>query len=174
MLQVCAITKRVATNDFESLGELYFDQPPTVFKCKIMNLLDGRIHFHMSHIVWNRIIFCVFVIDEHIVWLGNACFACHCRSFCVTIAVTHRCHWLCWSKVSWVYLYLYRTWYRTVRYRYVRWHRLTIAILRPNFVRTRVRVPTDDLTADRIRSCATHHPHQAVIPVSRSLHLSWI
>jgi hypothetical protein len=61
---------------------------PTSDNFQMHNLFDGRIHAHMSHIVWNRSIFRVFVIHEHIVWLGNACFACHCRSFCVTIAVT--------------------------------------------------------------------------------------
>jgi hypothetical protein len=42
----------------------------------------------MSHISWNGIFRGVFVVDEHIGWLGNARFACHCRSFCVTIAIT--------------------------------------------------------------------------------------
>jgi hypothetical protein len=44
-----------------------------------MNLLDGRIYFHMSHIVWNNIS-SVFAVNEKIGWL-----ACHpCSSF-VTI-----------------------------------------------------------------------------------------
>jgi hypothetical protein len=70
MLQVLAILKRLYTNHLQSLGTLCFDQRIAVLKCVNMNLFDGRIHFYMSHILWNSI-FRVFVTDEHIGQVAN-------------------------------------------------------------------------------------------------------
>jgi hypothetical protein len=85
----------------------------------------------MSHIVWNISIFRVFIIDENSGWLGNACFACHCRTFCVTIAVTVVIGYVGARLVGcWAYLYVYVQ-YVYVRRSLFRFAMAPIAILQP-------------------------------------------